>query len=116
MMTPQLTTTARTTANAASGNYVVDLRGVDRAAIQLVVSGASLGTSTITLTASLDNVNFIGFSTAKTLAVSGSTNGWFDLGSVNYPFLRVAWTTPSAGVITIVETLYAISTTVISNN
>ncbi len=114
MQTPLLTTTARVTASSTSGSYVIDLRGVDRAAIQLNISGASLGTSTVTLKASLDNANFIGFSTAKTLAVSGATNGWFDLGSVNFPFLQVSWTTPSAGVITIQEVLYAIPTTVSS--
>lgn len=116
MITPILQTTNRVTASAASGSYVIDLRGVDRAALQLVISGASLGTSTVTLKASLDNSNFIVFATTKTLAVSGATNGWFDLGSINYPFLQVSWTTPSAGVITVVETLYAISTTVNSNN
>lgn len=110
MRTPALQVTNRVTASALSGSYVIDLRGVDRAALQLAISGASLGTSTVTLKASLDNTNFIVFATTKTLAVSGATNGWFDLGSINYPYLQVSWTTPSAGVITIVESLYAIAT------
>lgn len=116
MQTPILQTTNRVTASAASGSYVIDLRGVDRAALQLTISGASLTTSTVTLKASLDNTTFLVFATTKTLAVSGSTNGWFDLGSINYPYLQVSWTTPGAGVITIVETLYAISTTVDNHN
>jgi hypothetical protein len=86
--------TSVTAPKPPSGSYVIDLRTVDRAALQLVISGASLGTSTVTLKASLDNTNFIGFATAKTLAVSGATNGWFDLGSINYPYLQVSWTAP----------------------
>jgi hypothetical protein len=112
MQTPLIQVTNRVTASAASGSYVIDLRGVDRAALALVISGASLGTSTLTLKMGLDTTTFVVFATTKTLAISGATNGIFDLGQINYPYLQVSWTTPSAGVITIVETLYAISTTV----
>lgn len=113
MKTPSLQTAiAMVTASAVSGAYVLDMRGVDRASLALLVSGASLGTSTITLKYSLDNVTFFTFATSKTLAVSGSTNGAFELGSIDYPFLQISWTTPSAGVITIAGQLYAVPTTV----
>lgn len=115
-VTPSLNTSAIVTASASGGSSVFDLRSVDRAALQLVVSGASLTTSTITLTVSLDGTNYIGFAVAKTLAVSGATNGWFDLGQINYPYLKVSWTAPGAGVITIVATTYLLSTRVQQTN
>lgn len=115
MQTPFIVNTTLVTAGAVGGSSVIDFRGADRGAVQFAVSGAGLTTSTITLTASLDGVNYNAFSTAKTLAVSGTTNGWFDLGPIQYPFLKVSWTTPGAGVITIVATVYGIATTVLTN-
>lgn len=109
---PSITTTTLVTASAGSGASVINLQNVDRASLQLAVSGASLTTATITLKASLDGTNYNVFATTKTLAVSGATNGWFDLGSVNYPYLQVSWTAPAAGVITIAATLYSIRTLV----
>jgi hypothetical protein len=99
---------------AASGSYVYDLRGVDRASIQLHSTLTAAATDVITLTISNDGVHFVAFSTAKTVTLTGGTtdDALFELGPIDYAFLKISAAAPSAGTVTLTGTLYATATTV----
>lgn len=112
MRTPSITTTTLAAAAVAGGSFVYDMRGVDRASLQLNATLSSTNTDVITLQISNDGVNYVGFSTAKTVTFTGggTLNALFELGSIDYVFLKVGYATPSAGAVTLVGVLYAIST------
>ncbi|SRR5260221_5292748 len=115
MIIPSLATTTLATATNTSGTYVYDMRGANIASLQLKATWDTTDTTTITLKISNDNTNFVGFATAKTLAVSGTTNGLFELGVVDYAFLQVSWSTPAVPHnLTLVGTLYAVPTSISS--
>ncbi len=112
MKVPSITTTTIASAATTGASYIYDLRGVDRASLQLNGTLGNTDTSVITLTISNDKVNFSGFSTAKTVTLTGggTTSALFELGSIDYAFLKVTYGTPSAGTITLVGVLYATAT------
>jgi hypothetical protein len=91
-----------------SGSYVIDLSNVHLGSLQLNATWDSSDTTTVTLKCSNDDINFVGFSTAKTLSVSGTTNGLFELGVIDYRYLQVNWSAPGSGNnLTLVGTFYA---------
>lgn len=110
MRVPNITTTTLLSA-AASGSYTYDLRGVDRASIQLKTTLTAAATCVVTLTCSNDGVNFVAFSTAKTVTFTGGTtdNALFQLGAIDYVYLRITAAAPSAGTVTLTGTLNAVA-------
>jgi hypothetical protein len=101
-------------ATAASGSYVYDMRGIDRASLQLHSTLTVAATDVITLTISNDGVHFVAFAVAKTVTFTGGTtdDALFELGAIDYAFLKVTAAAPSAGTVTLTGTLYATATTV----
>jgi hypothetical protein len=96
-------------ATAGTGSFVYNMQGIDRASLQLN-STLSIGGSTavVTLMISNDGVNFVGFSTAKTVTFTGGTldHALFELGAIDYVFLKVSSATPSAGTLALQGVLY----------
>lgn len=113
-MTPSVPVTTIASAATTSGSMIYNLQKVDRASLQLHATLASTNTDVVTLTCSNDGVNFVAFSVAKTVTFTGggTLDALFDLGQINYVFLKVGYAAPSAGTVTLVATLNAISTQV----
>lgn len=112
MRVPLITTTTIAAAATVAGSYVYDLRGVDRASLQLNAALTSTNTDVVTLTISNDGVTYVGFSTAKTVTFTGGgvVNALFELGAIDYAFLKVGYATPSASTLTLVGVLNAVAT------
>ncbi len=112
MEIPVITTTVIANAAAAGGSYVYDMRGANIASLQLTATLSSTNTDVITLKISNDGVNFVGFSTAKTVTFTGggTLSALFELGAIDYVYLQVNYATPSGGNVTLVGTLYATPT------
>ena len=113
MEIPSITTTTLATAVSSAATYVYDMRGTNIASLQLNSTFGTPGsTDAITLKISNDNVNFVGFSTAKTVTLTGGTtdHALFELGVIDYAFLQVSMAAPSAGTLTLVGVLYATAT------
>jgi hypothetical protein len=62
----------------------------------------------VTLKISNDGINFVGFSTAKTITFTGGTtdSGLFELGAIDYVFLQVSWAATSAHTFSLAGVLY----------
>lgn len=103
---------SQTIAHAASGSghFDYNLQGIGRASLQLNATLTTADTDVVTLQLSNDGVNFVGFSTAKTVTFTGggTVNALFELGSIDYAYLRVSWAAPSAHSVTLVGVLYGI--------
>jgi len=113
MEIPNLTVLSIATAATSGSTFNIDMRGANIASLQLHASLSSGGaTDVITLKISNDNVNYVGFSTAKTVTFTqgGTVDALFELGVIDYAFLQVSYATPSAGNITLTGTLYATPT------
>ena len=112
MRVPQIV--VKTIANAATtgGAYTFDMLGVDRASIQLNATLTGSDTDVVTLKISNDGVNFVGFSTAKTVTFTGggTINALFELGAIDYRYLQVAYATPSADAVTLVAYMNVVAT------
>lgn len=95
-------------ATASTGSFIYNMQGVDRASLQLNATLSATNTAVITLSISNDGVNFSGFSTAKTITfTNGTTNtGVFELGAIDYVFLRVSSATPSGGTLALQGIMY----------
>jgi hypothetical protein len=102
----------QTIASAASGagSFIYNMQGIGRASLQLNATLSSTNTDVVTLSISNDGVNFVGFSTAKTVTFTGggTLNALFELGSIDYAYLKVGWGIPSGGTVTLVGVLYGI--------
>lgn len=109
MQIPVITTLAIATAASSGSTYDIDMRGANVASLQLAATLSSTNTDVVTLQISNDGTNFVGFSTAKTVTFTGggTLNALFELGIIDYVWLRVSYATPSAGTVTLVGTLYA---------
>lgn len=106
--TPSIFVTT-TSAVSTGGTYVHDMSNIQKASIQFHGTLGSSDTSVITLNISNDGVNFVGFSTAKTVTLTGggTIDALFELGTIDYRYLQVSYGTPSAGTLTLVDTLYS---------
>lgn len=113
-MTPSVTTTTLVTATGILGSYVYNMQGIDRASLQLNATLTASDTDVVTLTLSNDGVNFVAFSTAKTVTFTGggTVNALFELGAIDYVYLKVGWAAPSASTLTLVGVMNAVSTQV----
>lgn len=116
MKAPSITTTTLASAVTGASNYTYDMRGANLCSLQLNATLTSTNTAVITLQISNDGVNFVGFSTAKTVTFTGggTVNALFELGAIDYAFLRVHNDAPSAGTLTLVGVMYNNPTTTIS--
>lgn len=96
-------------AATGTGTFTYSMQGIDRASLQLN-STFSIGGSTgvVTLQISNDGTHFVGFSTAKTVTLTGGTtdSALFELGDIDYVFLRVSFAAPSAGTLAMQGVLY----------
>jgi hypothetical protein len=95
---------------ALAGSYVYDLRGIDRASLQLNTAFTNAGdTDVVTLSISNDGISFSAFSTPKTITFTGGTTdtGLFQLGAIDYVFLKVGYAATSAHTFTLTGVLYA---------
>jgi hypothetical protein len=108
-MIPFVDTQTIIPATAGTGSFVYNLQGIDRASIQLN-STFSIGGSTgvVTLQISNDGVHYVGFSVAKTVTLTGGTtdSALFELGTIDYVFLKVSSAAPSAGTLALQGVLY----------
>lgn len=105
-------------AASASGTVIFDMRGIDRGSVQITTTLTAAATDILTLQLSNDGTNFVGFATAKTVTFTGGTtdNAVFDLGDINYAYLRLSFAAPSAGNVAAVCLLYAKCSIVTGNN
>lgn len=101
-------------ATTTSGKFNYNMEGIDRASIQLNGTLTASDTAAITLLISNDGVNFVPFSTNKTVTFTGggTVNALFELGSIDYAWLQVSWGAPSASTLTLVAYLYGVATQV----
>lgn len=112
MRLPYVSTVTVTAATALAGTYVFDMRGVDRASLQLRSTLTAADTDVITLKISNDGSRYVGFATAKTVTFTGGTtdDAIFELGAIDYAYLQVSWAAPSAHTVALSGTLYATAT------
>lgn len=96
------------TAASGTASFVYNLQGVDRASLQLRSTLTAAATVVVTLSMSNDGVHFSPFSTAKTVTFTGGTtdDALFELGAIDYCYLRVSSAAPSAGTLTLQGWLY----------
>lgn len=102
----------QTIANVATsaGSFIYNMQGIGRASIQLNATLTGTDTDVVTLSISNDGVHFVGFATAKTVTFTGGSavNALFELGSIDYAYLKVSWADPSASTVTLVGILYGV--------
>jgi hypothetical protein len=112
--TPFIDVQTLASAVTGSGAFTYDMRGIDRASLQLNATLSSSNTDVVTLKISNDGINFVTFSTSKTVTFANGTlnNALFELGPIDYVFLQVSYAAPSAGSMTLVGYLYGVSTQV----
>lgn len=108
--TPLVDTQTIASAASGSGSFIYNMQGIGRASLQLNATLSSTNTDVVTLSISNDGINFVGFSVAKTVTFTGGgvINALFELGSIDYAYLKVSWGAPSAGTVTLVGVLYGI--------
>jgi len=96
------------TAATGTASFVYNMQGIDRASLQLNSTLTAAATDVVTLSISNDGVNFVGFSTAKTVTFTGGTtdHAIFELGAIDYVFLKVSSAAPSSGSLTLQGVLY----------
>lgn len=116
MKAPSIKTDTLVSASALAGTYVYDMRGANLASLQLRSTLTVAATDVVTLTISNDGTNFVPFAVAKSVTFTGGTtdDALFELGAVDYAYLRINWAAPSAGTVTLVGTMYNNPTTTIS--
>lgn len=97
-------------AATGSGHFDYNMQGVGRASLQLNATLTGTDTDVVTLQISNNGINFVGFSVAKTATFTGggTVTALFELGSIDYAYLRVSWGAPSADSVTLVGVLYGI--------
>lgn len=113
-MTPSVTVSAIATAATSGGSFVYNVQGIDRASLQINATLTGVATDVVNLTISNDGVNYSAFSTAKTITFTGggTLSGLFELGNIDYVYLRVNYATPSASTVSLSGILNAVSTQV----
>lgn len=112
MEIPVVQTDTIASAVTGSGTFVYDMRGANIASLQLTAVLSSTNTDVVTLQISNDGVNYVGFTVAKTVTFTGggTLSALFELGVIDYVYLRVSYAAPSAGTLTLTGTLYATPT------
>ena len=95
-------------ATASTGAFVYNMQGIDRASLQLNATLSATNTAVITLSISNDGVNYSAFAVAKTVTFTNGTlnTALFELGAIDYCFLKVSSATPSGGTLALQGVLY----------
>lgn len=104
--------TSSLAATASAGDVVFDMRGIDRASVQINATLTTSDTDVVTLQLSNDGTNYVGFATAKTVTFTGggTVNALFELGSIDYAYFRVHFAAPSAHTVAATCIVYATAT------
>lgn len=112
MRVPQNYTVNLVTAATQLGHTDFDLEGVDRGSIQLAATLTVADTDVVTLQLSNDGSHFVAFAVAKTVTFTGGTTDYavFELGAIDYRYLRVNWAAPSAHALTLDATVNFVAT------
>ncbi len=105
---------ASSLSNANAGTFVIITSAGTTADAALTPS--ALGSSEVEVLASLDGISYFSFGTPKTITITDTGNQYLDLGQVTYPCVRVEWTAPTAGALTLEVLLYAVDTQVRVHN
>lgn len=105
-------------ATASAGDVIYDMRGIDRASVQINATLTAADTDVVTLQISNDGVTYVGFGVAKTATFTGgaTVNALFELGAIDYAYLKVHFAAPSAHTVAATCILYATATIVTGNN
>lgn len=108
--TPLIDTQTLATAATTSGSFIYNMMGIGRASLQLHATLTGTDTDVVTLTISNDGVHFVAFSVAKTVTFTGggTVDALFELGAIDYAYLKVGWAAPSADTVTLQGILYGI--------
>lgn len=115
MEVPIITTTTLCSAAAGTWTYDYDVRGMNIGSLQLTSTFSNAAdTDVITLKISNDGITFFAFTTNKTVTLTGGTtdHAFFELGVIDYAYLRVSGAAPSAHTVTLVGLLYGTATIV----
>lgn len=106
--TPVIDTQTLVSASALAGTFNYNMQGIGRASLQLNSTLTAADTWVITLKISNDGVNFVAFSTNKTVTFTGGTtdHALFELGEIDYAWLQVGWAAVSAHTATMTGNLY----------
>ena len=112
--TPFIDIQTLATLATGAGAFTYDMRGIDRASLQLNATLTSANTDVVTLKISNDGVNFVPFATTKTVTFAQGTlnTALFELGAIDYVYLQVSYAAPSASTLTLVGYLYGVATQV----
>lgn len=94
-----------TSLSNANAGTVVDITSAGTTA-DAALTPASLGSSSVELKVSFDGTNYMSFASAKTITIAGAGKQWLDCGTVNYPYVQLAFTAPTAGALTLDAYIY----------
>lgn len=95
---------ASSLANANAGTKV-SITGAGTTA-DAALTPAGLGSSTVDLKVSFDGTNYMAFATPKTITITTAGKQWLDCGTVNFPYVQIAFTAPLAGALTLDAYVY----------
>lgn len=76
---------------------------------------AALGSSTVTVKASLDGVTYFAYATPKTVTITTSGSQFLDCGQLTVPYIQIQWTAPTTGALTL-DVLAWFQNTQVKNN
>lgn len=77
---------------------------------------SALGSSTVTVKASLDGVNYFAYATPKTVTITTTGNQFLDCGQLTVPYVQIQWTAPTAGALTLTVLAWFQNTQVKNNS
>jgi hypothetical protein len=77
---------------------------------------ASLGSSTVTVKASLDGVSYFAYATPKTVTITTTGNQFLDCGQLTVPYIQIQWTAPVTGALTLAVLAWFQNTQVKNNS
>lgn len=99
------------TAAAGAAAFTYDMKGIGRASLQLNSTLTAAATAAVTLSISNDGISFVPFAVTKTVTFTGGTtdHALFELGEIDYVFLKVSSAAPSAGTLTLQGVLYGLN-------
>lgn len=76
---------------------------------------SALGSSTVEVLASLDGITYFSYDTPKEIDITDTSNQFLDCGQLTVPYIKIEWTAPTAGALTL-EVLAWFQNTQVKNN
>lgn len=101
-------------ADALAGDAVVITDAGTTADAEL--TPAALATSTVEVEASLDGENFFSYATPKEIEITETANAFLDCGQLTVPYVKVSWTAPLEGALTLTVLAWFQNTQVKNNS